>query len=69
MVQHNRNHETDLVEYLLTGYNRQARPVEDVSKPVNVTIGLNMGKLIDLVRTCYRSGPVNSKSFVGKVFL
>ena len=50
-IQHNRNYESELVDYLLAGYNRQARPVKDISKPVNVTIGLNMGKLIDLVST------------------
>ena len=48
-IQHNRNYESELIDYLLTGYNREARPVKDISKPVNVTIGLHMGKMIDLV--------------------
>ena len=42
-------YESELVDYLLTGYNRQARPVKDISKPMNVTIGLFMGKFIELV--------------------
>ena len=46
---HNRNYESELIDYLLTGYHREARPVKDISKPVNVTIDLHIGKLIELV--------------------
>ena len=48
-IQHNRNYESELIDYLLTGYHREARPVKDISKPVNVTIDLHIGKLIELV--------------------
>ena len=48
-ISHNRNNETDLVDYLLDGYRKQARPVKNVSHAVNVTVRLNLGKLVNLV--------------------
>ena len=48
-ISHNRNTETELVDYLLDGYRTQARPVKNVSHVVNVTVRLNLGKLINLV--------------------
>ena len=49
-ISHNRNNESELIEHILRGYNRQARPIRDLSKPVNVSISFNIGKLLDLVR-------------------
>ena len=48
-MEHNRNNESDLIDYLLRRYNRQARPIRDLSKPVNVSIGLNIGKMLEMV--------------------
>lgn len=46
----NRNAEAELIAQLLGGYVRPARPVRYVSRPVNVSVGIYLGKLLELVR-------------------
>ena len=50
-ITYNRNNESELIDHILRGYQRQARPLRDPAKPVNVSIGFTLGKLLDLVST------------------
>ena len=50
-ITYNRNNESDLIDHILRGYNRQARPIRDLSKPVSVSIAINLGKMLHLVRS------------------
>lgn len=43
-------HETRLVAKLFEGYNSVVRPVEDHRQPVEVTVGLQLIQLINVVR-------------------
>ena len=43
------NYENKLLEDLMKGYNRNARPTVNVLKPIDVSIGLYLTKLLGLV--------------------
>ena len=44
-----RNNETELIDTILDGYNVQARPIRNLSQPINVAIGFHLSKVLDLV--------------------
>ena len=48
-LQQNRNNETELIDTILDGYNVQARPIRNLSQPINVAIGFHLSKVLDLV--------------------
>ena len=50
-ITYNRNNESELIDHILRGYQRQARPLRDPAKPVNVSIDFTLGKILDLVST------------------
>ena len=43
------NYENKLLEDLLKGYNRNARPIIDVLRPIDVSIGFYLTKILGLV--------------------
>ena len=43
------NHETELLDNLMATYNRHARPIADVLKPIDVSIGFYLTKILGLV--------------------
>jgi len=45
------NSETRLLEYILDGYNREVRPIKNISEPVKVRMGLNLKQIISVVGT------------------
>ena len=44
------DHERRLLQYLLSGYDRSVRPSQDAAKPLNVTFGMALTQIIDVVR-------------------
>ncbi len=44
------NYENKLLEDLMKGYNRNARPITNVLKPIDVSIGFYLTKILGLVR-------------------
>jgi len=47
--------ETRLLEYILDGYNREVRPIKNISEPVRVRMGLNLKQITSVVSMLTRS--------------
>ena len=48
------NFESKLLDELMMDYNRHARPIADVHKPIDVTISMYLTKILNLVSTCIK---------------
>ena len=45
------NYETQLLDELMSTYNRHARPIANVLDPIDVSIGFYLTKILGLVRS------------------
>ena len=62
------NWEGTLLEDLFDGYNKHARPIEDIERPIEVSIAFYLTKILNLVSPVSLTAPIPCMNFWRKMF-